>query len=309
MARDKDGTHPLLDERAPRRITLARRVSATDPRTAADFLALYSGLSKRAVKDAMSKGAAWVTRARPGSRRTRLRRAKAPLAPGDRVELYYDPRILDLEPPQARCIADRETYSVWFKPAGLLSEGTSYGDHVAILRQVEKAVAPRRRTYLVHRLDREAQGLMVFAHTRAAAANLSRQFQAMQVEKVYLAEVRGDLAAAHGRTGRVELPLDGQAALTEYEVLSYDAARDVSAVRVRIATGRLHQIRRHLDMLGFPVMGDPRYGRGNKNTEGMRLVAAGLAFRDPATGERVHFEVPEAEAGWRVAHAAEEPST
>jgi len=295
---DSDRPHPLLDTDKPRRLTLRRRVSATDPRTAADFLALHSGLSKRQVKDAMSKGAAWVTRAKPGSRRTRLRRAKSPLAPGDYVELYYDPRILAIEPPRARCVADREAYSVWFKPAGLLAEGTSYGDHVAIQRQVEKAVAPRRRVYLVHRLDREAQGLMVFAHTRAAAARLSKQFQAMEVDKVYLAVVRGDLAAGHGEAGRIELPLDGQPAITDYEVLDYDPEADVSLVRVRIATGRLHQIRRHMDALGFPVMGDPRYGRGNKNTEGMRLAAMGLGFRDPVTGERVRFELDPAELGF-----------
>lgn len=298
MTRHDDRPHPLIDQDKPRRIQVRRRVSATDPRTAADFLALYSGLSKRQVKEAMSKGAAWITRARPGSRRVRLRRAKSPLTPGDHVELYYDPRILAVEPPPARCIADREAYSVWFKPAGLLAEGTSYGDHVSIQRQVEKAVAPRRKVHLVHRLDREAQGLMVFAHTRAAAANLSRQFQAMQVDKVYLAAVKGDLAAVHGQEGRIELPLDGQPAITDYEVLSHDPGEDVSLVRVRIATGRLHQIRRHMEALGFPVMGDPRYGRDNKNTAGMRLAAMGLGFRDPVTGEPVRFELDPAELGF-----------
>ena len=55
-----------------------------------------------------------------------------------------------------------------------------------------------------------------------------------------------------------------------------------------------------MDALGFPVMGDPRYGRGNKNTEGMRLAAMGLGFRDPVTGERVRFELGGVELGFRT---------
>jgi tRNA pseudouridine32 synthase/23S rRNA pseudouridine746 synthase len=240
----------------------------------------------------MNKGAAWLTRR---GQRKRLRRATAELVPGDRLELFYDRSLLTaaLEPP--RLIADRRRYSVWFKPAGVLAEGTDYGDHAAMERLVGQQFTPERSVFIVHRLDREASGLMVVAHDREAAARLSRLFSAERgMEKVYRVQVLGETESA----GRIDQPLDGKAALSEYERESYDAERGLSNLRVRIHTGRLHQIRRHLEAIGHPVMGDPRYGKGNKNREGLRLVAWRLAFNDPFTGEALVFELPREIAGW-----------
>jgi tRNA pseudouridine32 synthase/23S rRNA pseudouridine746 synthase len=87
----------------------------------------------------------------------------------------------------------------------------------------------------------------------------------------------------------LRLPLGGREAVTEFAVRSYDAAGNTTTVDVVIRTGRLHQIRRHFDMIGFPVMGDPRYGKGNKNTEGMKLHALSLRFRCPFTGSDVEY--------------------
>ena len=101
--------------------------------------------------------------------------------------------------------------------------------------------------------------------------------------------VRCDLAARHSAAGRIDLPLDGRPALTEYRVERYDRARDASVVQIRIRTGRTHQIRRHLAALGHPVLGDPRYGRGNADPRGLQLVAAGLTFRCPLRGDRMAF--------------------
>jgi len=177
-------------------------------------------------------------------------------------------------------INDKSSYSVWFKPSGLMTQGTRFGDHCALTRQAEQHFRPPRRIYPVHRLDREAAGLIILAHTGKAAAGFSALFRNRQVAKHYQIRVRGDLKAFQA-SGRIELPLDGRSALTTYRTLAYDAPHDQSVVRVQIQTGRYHQIRRHFNMLGFPVMGDPLYGTGNKNRQGMQLIAFALEFVCP----------------------------
>ena len=85
--------------------------------------------------------------------------------------------------------------------------------------------------------------------------------------------------------------LDGKAAQTRFTRLSYDSASNTSWLDVEILTGRTHQIRRHLDRIQHPVMGDPKYGKGNKNKLGLQLFAVKLAFTCPTTRELKTFEL------------------
>lgn len=260
-------------------------VRAEDPAVASELLAARALLSKTRIKDAMSKGAVWLAPVRGSSKR--LRRATASLRVGDRIELHYDAELLARTVPDSILIADRRHYSVWFKAAGVLAQGTKEGDHCSLLRHAELYFKPPRPVFLVHRLDREAAGLMVVAHSRDAAARLSALFQGQGVFKRYQVQVRGCVEPAHGA---IDFPLDGKAAHTEYRREAYDAAANVSTLSVLIATGRLHQIRRHLAQLGFPVMGDPQYGTGNKNTEGLQLAAVQLRFVCPFSREEFDVE-------------------
>jgi tRNA pseudouridine32 synthase/23S rRNA pseudouridine746 synthase len=264
------------------KIIFKKTVIAGDPLQACDFLAHHTGLSKARIKDAMNKGAAWICR--KGRGRERLRRATSVLKPGDSVELFYDQTILSIDLPQARCLIDLRHYSIWDKPAGLLTQGTEYGDHCSLLRQVEMSFSPRRGAYPVHRLDREAQGLVLVAHTSQAAGKLSKLFQGRAITKRYHTEVLGLLEPGEGT---IDTPLDKKPALTRYSVLSHDPNANISTLLVEIETGRLHQIRRHLASIGHPVMGDPRYGKGNKDGKPMRLVACALEFQCPFTGKEV----------------------
>ena len=278
---------PVSATRA-QRLEIKRRVSADDATQLIDFLHQHSGLSKQQLKDAANKGAVLLRRA--GSAR-RVRRAKTELRNGDSVELHYDAALLALQPPAARCIVDHNSYSLWFKPAGLLAQGNEFGDHCALTRQAETAWTPPRQVWLIHRLDREASGLMVFAHSKQAAAKLSQQFQHNKVQKQYRVQVRGDIGATLGQQGRFEQALDGKSARTDYQVLNWDAQTQRSTLQITIHTGRLHQIRRHLADAGFPVIGDPRYGTNNKSTEGLRLVAVSLAFQCPQRGTQVEVKL------------------
>jgi 23S rRNA-/tRNA-specific pseudouridylate synthase len=269
-------------------IIFRETVGACPAVTACHFLATGTGLSKGRVKDAMNKGAVRVKRKKGGM--TRLRKATAKLRTGDRIELYYDEKLLSLTPARAVCLNDCVHYSVWYKPPGLLAQGTAFGDHCSLTRQAE-LLFHSRRVFLVHRLDREAEGLMLLAHSSAAAAKLSELFRKNRILKEYRAEVLGDMGKK-GRRGTIDRPLDGREAFTKFYVESFDPESDTSIVRLTIETGRLHQIRRHLDMIGHPVMGDPKYGKGNKNTEGMRLSAVSLRFLCPFQQKEVEFNLP-----------------
>jgi tRNA pseudouridine32 synthase/23S rRNA pseudouridine746 synthase len=267
-------------------VSLKETVGPGDPITACDFLAVKTSISKSKIKHAMIKGAVWI---RKGTRkRERLRKATAQLSPGDYIELYYDETILSIEPPRAVCLYDEKRYSVWYKPPGLMTQGTMYGDHCSLIRQAETGFTRRRKAFPVHRLDREAVGLVLVAHTKDAAAKLSRLFRNNKIEKHYRIEVLGNMK---GKNGTITLPLDGKEALTDYVVETHNSIKNTTTLTVTIGTGRLHQIRRHFNMIGYPVMGDPRYGRGNKNTEGLKVAATGLKFTSPFNGKTISLEL------------------
>ena len=123
---------------------------------------------------------------------------------------------------------------------------------------------------------------MLLAHDADAAARLSALLHDNKIAKYYAVSVRGDLPQAQGA---IDLPLDNKPAFTRYRVRGYDRVANVSLVDVTLETGRLHQIRRHFALLGYPVIGDPKYGSGNKNQEGMHLCAVRLEFACPFDGD------------------------
>jgi tRNA pseudouridine32 synthase/23S rRNA pseudouridine746 synthase len=269
------------------RFTIKKTVGVEDPKIACGFLAQHSGLSKSRIKDAMNKGAAWISR--PKGRPYRIRKATAALKAGDHLTLYYDAGLLGLVPPAPECLSDQKRYSVWFKPCGLLSQGTRYGDHCSLLRQAELFFKSKRAVFPVHRLDREASGLVLIAHDKAAAGRLSGLFRSQHIIKRYRAQVLGN-PTADGPHGTIDLPLDGKSAVTEFTVMDYEPALNISAVEIIIHSGRKHQIRRHFEAIGFPVIGDPLYGSGNKNRTGLKLAATSLEFHCPIQGKNMVFE-------------------
>jgi 23S rRNA pseudouridine1911/1915/1917 synthase len=207
------------------------------------------------------------------------------------------------------------------KPAGLVvhpGAGTSRGTLVnALLEHVKdlSGVGGVLRPGIVHRLDRGTSGLLVVAKDDETHRSLVRQFAGRTVEKEYLALVLADPARD---SGEIDSPIGrdpvhrqrmsvraprGRAARTSWRVVErFDGA---ALLRVRIHTGRTHQIRVHLASVGHPVAGDPAYG-GKRALPSRRgaarealasldrpaLHAARLSFTHPATGERLAFEAP-----------------
>ncbi len=242
-------------------------------------LTRVSGLSRSRIKQAMSCGAVWLQH---GKKARRIRRADAAYEAGDQVLLNYSPEVLDAVPPLPTLLDQQDKFSVWYKPPGLMSSGSRFGDHFAIDRQIEKQLG--FGCYLVHRLDRAASGVMVVAHNKRTATALAAQFESQQVTKQYWVEVMGHPPPA----GLIQMPVDGKAATTQYEVLE---RREQSALLcVTIETGRRHQIRQHLAEQGWPVKGDSLYGNAAAE-DLMHLIAWHLCINHPGTDAPLDYRL------------------
>jgi tRNA pseudouridine32 synthase/23S rRNA pseudouridine746 synthase len=186
------------------------------------------------------------------------------------------------------------------KPSGLLAVPAKPPGPADCLEARARAAHPG--ALLVHRLDRDTSGVMVFALTRLAQRHLGWQFERRQVAKDYVARVAGHVGAD---AGRVELPLiadwpnrplqmvdhvRGRAALTDWQVLAREPG-GVTRLALTPLTGRSHQLRVHCASLGHPILGDNFYAPPAVRTAAPRLQlhAARLAFRHPNGGERVAF--------------------
>lgn len=257
-------------------------ITETPDLNAVDFLANKTGLSKQRIKDAMNKGACWWTLK---GKQLRLRRATKPLTQGTRIQLYYDEQVLARTPEPGQLIQDFGRYSIWYKPHGLLAQGSQWGDHCSLLRWVE--VNTKRNCFLVHRLDADAAGLMMIAHDSQAAAQLSQLFQGRAMHKEYQAWVVGELQV---KAHRLDMPLDGKEAISEIETLHINTDKQRSLLNVKIETGRKHQIRRHLAAINHPIVADRLYGSAAQQP--LQLIAYKLAFKCPITHKEILLELP-----------------
>ena len=261
-------------------------IQVTEEADAPALLGQATPLSRGQIKRSMARGALWLERE---GRVKRLRRVARRLRPGDRLHLYFDPAIQAAEPPPARLLADEGDWSVWYKPPGMFSQGSRWGDHCSIARWAETHLEPRRNAFIVHRLDRAASGLVLVAHRRGAARELSALFRDRSIHKSYRVVVHGRFPRG---TQRFDADLDGRPALSRARLLAWDETRRRSVLLVTIGTGRKHQIRRHLADAGFPVVGDRLHGRGDA-TQDLQLQAVRLVFSLPA-GERRDYRLPRA---------------
>lgn len=184
------------------------------------------------------------------------------------------------------------------KPSGLLSV-PGKGEHLAdcLLTRVQ-AVYPQ--ALLIHRLDRDTSGVMIFALTPHAQRHLGLQFEKRMTKKTYIARVWGEMTE---KTGTVDLPIivdwenrprqkidheNGRQALTDWRVLR--ARNGETRVRLMPKTGRSHQLRVHMLALGHPILGDPFYAQGDaRDHPRMMLHSETFQFRHPDGGQGMRF--------------------
>ncbi|MBW8182351.1 RluA family pseudouridine synthase [Shewanella nanhaiensis] len=257
---------------------------------AASLLADKSGLSKQQIKQAMTKGAVWHSRKHNTSR---LRRGKRSLKVGDELHLYYNQEVLEHQVADAELIADMGQYSLWYKPYGMLCQGSKWGDHTTINRYAETHLTPDRPAFIVHRLDRAATGLVLIGHSKSITAALAKLFELRELDKYYQVIVEGQFNSGREEVVTVDSDVDNKTACSHAKLLEYDAKQNRSLVQVKIDSGRKHQIRIHMASLGHPVVGDRLHGIASDSDINLQLTSCYLKFPCPATGEINEFELPE----------------
>ena len=208
------------------------------------------------------------------------------------------------------------------KPSKMLVIPDRWDPNIPSLIVMLQTRFPNEKIFVVHRLDQDTSGVVLFAKTAAAHKHLNQQMEQREVEKIYFAIVSGevkengriDLAidADRGKKGRVAIHKKGKESLTEYQVI--EQFKGYTFLHVTPKTGRTHQIRVHLQAIGLPLMIDPLYGnsepiylsnlkrhyRFKPDQEERPLIdrltlhAAEICFAHPVTGEkmRISAEIP-----------------
>jgi tRNA pseudouridine32 synthase/23S rRNA pseudouridine746 synthase len=238
-------------------------------------------ISKTALKQAVNKGALWLTPLVNKKRTQRLRRIKKQLAVGDELHFYYNRDVLSCTVPEAKLIADLVGYSVWYKPYGMLSQGSKWSDHCTIARYAQQHLPVERPAFIVHRLDRAATGLILIAHSKKIARTLSKMFEQHQLEKIYHIVVHGN-HQQRPQPDIITTEIANKSACSQFTCIDFDKDSNRSLVKVSISSGRKHQIRIHAASIGMPVVGDRLHGIADENEAlNLQLCAVNLRFYCP----------------------------
>ena len=233
----------------------------------------------------------------------RARSLKQELADTAKVTIAdHAPRALPSPGPLAIVYEDDDVLVI-NKPPGLLTSTGPRERRPTALKFVQEYYAGNRdvRVGLIHRLDRDASGLLIFSKSNLAYDSLKTQFFKHTVDRVYSAVVS---RVPQDRKGTLNKPLEertdgtvyvcrgnrGQLAVTHYTVVSQNPQRQ-ALLRVSLETGRKHQIRVHLSHAGWPIVGDSVYGEATPGL-GLMLCAVELALDHPRTGKRVAWDLP-----------------
>lgn len=229
-----------------------------------------------------------------------------PLKPGDKIEIKVERAPQKAAPPLPKgleIIHEDDAIIVLNKGAGWLTVALDSGKGrtaYAALTDHVRATNPRNRVWIVHRLDRDTSGLIVFAKTEPFKRILQQNWH--KFDKTYLAVVEGVIKRDSGtlrchvneefslRVRSVPPGDDTREAITHFKVLQRTADRTL--VELKLETGRRHQIRVHLSDMGHPIVGDAPYGAKTDPAKRLALHATELKFVHPATDEKMTFTLP-----------------
>src|SRR5262245_983460 len=204
---------------------------------------------------------------------------------------------------EPRIVFEDASIIVVDKPAGLLTVATESEQSktlYAALRERAKRKRPVEKIFIVHRLDREASGLLVFAKTIEAKDGLQDQFKDHSAGRRYIAVVDGQVQPndftirsylTENKAYRVYSTPNkkmGKLAITHIHVLKRNAKTTI--IEIRLETGRKHQIRVHLAERGNPIIGDKSYGKGSNPIRRLALHGTDLELRHPTIGTLMHFD-------------------
>lgn len=230
------------------------------------------------------------------------------LKSGDCIELqflkedYPIPQVIPNEKIKPTILFEDEHLIVVDKPQGMKTHPNEPTEKDTLLNSVAGYLKEKKQLpYVVHRLDKETSGLVLFAKDPIILPILGRMLERKEIHRLYQAEVIGKVTPMdfdiskpigrdrHDRRKRIIDEKNGQKALTHVHVVESDNQK--SQLELVLETGRTHQIRVHLAYIGHPIIGDPLYGKGGSQ-EKMALRAVSLSFKHPLTGELLSIESP-----------------
>lgn len=261
------------------------------------LLKVMSKSSRNSVKSILTRGQVMVD----GQMTTKHNQS---LAPGQKVEIQSNKAAINVSKLVGVSILhEDDDIIVINKEAGVLSVASEKEKDQTAYREITKYVKrshPENRIFVVHRLDRDTSGVMMFAKNEETQQALQSTWNESVKERLYTALVEGKVRTESGTISswltensafRVySNPTDngGQHAITHYRRVQ--ANKDCSLLEVLLETGRKNQIRVHMEELGHPVIGDKKYGATGNPLRRVGLHATALSFLHPRTGELVRFE-------------------
>lgn len=226
-----------------------------------------------------------------------------PLEIGQQVIVNWTKVLVEKQPQGLNIVFEDPYIIIIEKQAGLLSiatatekEQTAY----SILSEHVKKRDPKNKVFVLHRLDRDTSGVMMFAKSEKVQKLLQNAWKEAVLERVYVVVVEGLVTKEQGtvtswlteskafKMYSSRNPNDGQKAVTHYQVLKKN--KNYSLLEVKLETGRKNQIRVHMQDLGHSVIGDKKYGATKSPIARLGLHARVLAFKHPITGEEVRYE-------------------
>lgn len=269
-----------------------------EPCTLTEFLAKqFSGMSRNKIKDILKGHGVNVDK-------KLVTQWDYPLTPGMQVRITKHRRSTELSNKWVKVIYEDKDIIVIEKAEGILSMAAT-AKQFCVKTVLDEYFQKRHfkcHAHVVHRLDRDTSGLMVYAKSIEAAQVLERDWKGRVYDRRYIAVVSGKMEKEGGTIQSwlkdnkacitYSSPTDngGKIAITHYHTLK--ATDDYSLVEMRLETGRKNQIRVHMQDLGHPVVGDIKYGVGGSPLGRLCLHAFRLYLYHPITGERLQFETP-----------------
>ncbi|MFZ5628885.1 MAG: RluA family pseudouridine synthase [Spirochaetota bacterium] len=283
---------------------MATKFTVKDAAPLLDFLLIkLHGKSRTGVKAMLTRGMVRVDG-------TVVTQAKHSLVPGQVVAIGDAAPEKPVALRGVKIVFEDDSVIVIDKAAGLLSVATDTGHERSahsIVSEHVKRKNPRAKVLVVHRLDRDTSGLMMFVKDRELQRQLRQNWQESIETRRYIVLVEGNVAKDSGtitswlkgtdslRTYSSKMPNDGQKAISHFTVLKRSTG--YTLLSVELETGRKNQIRVHMQDIGHPVVGDEKYGSARLSTDGAQsdpigrlgLHAAELAFEHPRTGKMLVF--------------------
>lgn len=226
------------------------------------------------------------------------------LEPGMQVTISKSNPTQELRNRFVKIIYEDKWILVIEKQPGILSMGTSHHSFCVktVLDDYLKKKREKFSSHVVHRLDRETSGLMIYAKSLEAEKILEENWHNIVSDRRYVAVVQGKMEAKQGTlkswlkdnkayfTYSSQIENDGKLAITHFKTLASND--DYSLVELKLETGRKNQIRVHMQDLNHPIVGDIKYGSGSNPIGRLALHAYRLYFRHPMTNELMEFETP-----------------